>query len=291
MQWQVNEDLNREQERTVQSSRYTHHTGHGGSSESSKAPRENHIQHEGRAPTPAVPSQVPTPQVDLATQKLQQELADIEEMMKTFLPTVMSKKECKTNISFTDRLDGVPLPKGFTLPQFTQLNGVEDPIKRVLGFLAKMTITSNDPDIYAKAFSNILADRALDWYMALQLRSIDSYLQIGDAFIAKFGSTIQAHQDERAIMDIQQDSDESLRSYHKWYNDILLTIPEVNNKIAYMAFYRGLAYGKLKNALILETPLSKDELTARVRQYVELEELKNKEVQNEYLRDVIRKRG
>ncbi|GAA0149221.1 hypothetical protein LIER_36888 [Lithospermum erythrorhizon] len=153
-------------------------------------------------------------------------------------------------MSFTDRLDGVPLPKGFILPQLTQFNGTGDPIKHLQGFLAKMTITSNDPDIYAK-----------------------------------FGSAIQAYQDERELMDIQQGPNESLRSYHKGYTDILLTIPEVKNKIAYMAFYLGLTYGKLKKALIQETPLSKDESTARERQYVELEELKNEEGQNKDLRD------
>ncbi|GAA0149532.1 hypothetical protein LIER_08682 [Lithospermum erythrorhizon] len=58
-----------------------------------------------------------------------------------------------------------------------------------------------------------------------------------------------------------------------------------------MAFYHWLTYGKLKKALDLETPLSKDELTARVRQYVELEELKNKEGKTKDLRDTLRKRG
>ncbi|GAA0173109.1 hypothetical protein LIER_26794 [Lithospermum erythrorhizon] len=159
---------------------------------------------------------------------------------------------------FTDRLDRIPLPQGFTLPQFTQFNGMGDPVKHLQGFLAKMTITSNNSDIYAKAFSNSLSDRALDWYMALPLNSIDSYQQTADAFIAKFGSAIQKHQDERALMDIQQGPNETLKGYHKRYNDILLTILEVNNKVAYMAFYRGLAFGKLKKALVLEYPLSKD---------------------------------
>ncbi|GAA0161973.1 hypothetical protein LIER_18168 [Lithospermum erythrorhizon] len=92
-------------------------------------------------------------------------------------------------------------------------------------------------------------------------------------------------------MDIQQGPNETLKGYHKRYNDILLTIPEVNNKVAYMAFYHGLSYGKLKKALVLENPLSKDELTARVRQYVELEELKNKESRPRDLRDTLGKRG
>ncbi|GAA0161613.1 hypothetical protein LIER_17888 [Lithospermum erythrorhizon] len=71
------------------------------------------------------------------------------------------------------------------------------------------------------------------------------------------------------------------------YNDILLTIPEVNNKVAYMAFSRGLMYGKLKKSLVLEKPLSQDQLIARVKQYVELEEPKNKETKGKDLQDVI----
>ncbi|GAA0138575.1 hypothetical protein LIER_42540 [Lithospermum erythrorhizon] len=51
----------------------------------------------------------------------------------------------------------------------------------------------------------------------------------------------------------------------------------------YDFFYRGLTYGKLKKALVLATQLSKDELTVRVIQYVELEELKNKESHNKDL--------
>ncbi|GAA0176140.1 hypothetical protein LIER_29188 [Lithospermum erythrorhizon] len=58
-----------------------------------------------------------------------------------------------------------------------------------------------------------------------------------------------------------------------------------------MAFYRGLTYEELKKALVLKTPLSKDDLTARVTQYVELEKLKNKEGKTKDLRDTLRKRG
>ncbi|GAA0148197.1 hypothetical protein LIER_07710 [Lithospermum erythrorhizon] len=60
IQRRVNEQLNREQERTVQSSRYTHYTRHGDSVESNEAPRRTQDNHERRSNVPAVPSQVPT---------------------------------------------------------------------------------------------------------------------------------------------------------------------------------------------------------------------------------------
>ncbi|GAA0157989.1 hypothetical protein LIER_15127 [Lithospermum erythrorhizon] len=48
---------------------------------------------------------------------------------------------------------------------------------------------------------------------------------------------------------------------------------------------------QVEKALVLETPLSKNELIARVRQFVKLEELKNKEDKTKDLRKILRKRG
>ncbi|GAA0152701.1 hypothetical protein LIER_37542 [Lithospermum erythrorhizon] len=119
------------------------------------------------------------------------------------MPTAVSRRECKTKMSFTNSLDVVPLSKEFVLPQFTQFGGSGDPIKHLQGFLKKMTITSNNPDIYVKALSNSLSYKAQDWYMVLPLKCIDAYQQTTEPFIVKFGSVIQAHQDERALMDIE----------------------------------------------------------------------------------------
>ncbi|GAA0141131.1 hypothetical protein LIER_02346 [Lithospermum erythrorhizon] len=195
-----------QKERTMQFFRYSQHSRHQDMFESSEAPAMHHYQMERRNPTPAVRSTVPAAPatVDPVTEKLQKELEDIKQMMKALIPTTSTHRECKTQIPFTEQLDVVPLPKGFILSQFTQYNDTDDPIKHLQGFLAKMTITSNNPDVYAKAFSNSLTDKALDWYMVLPLKSIDSYQQTADVFIFKFGSSIQEHQDERALMDIEQ---------------------------------------------------------------------------------------
>ncbi|GAA0146159.1 hypothetical protein LIER_06179 [Lithospermum erythrorhizon] len=61
----------------------------------------------------------------------------------------------------------------------------------------------------------------------------------------------------------------SLKDFHEQYKAILNNIPSIDNKIAYMAFYRGLNYGKLKKVLVLETPLMMDELTKMVNKYID----------------------
>ncbi|GAA0142610.1 hypothetical protein LIER_03468 [Lithospermum erythrorhizon] len=90
-----------------------------------------------------------------------------------------------------------------------------------------------------------------------------------DALVAKFATAVQKRQDEWILMDIQQGKNESLRAYHGGYNNLLL-----NDKVAYMSFFKGLRYGKMKKALLVQTPLTNDELTAVVTTHIELEELK-----------------
>ncbi|GAA0160060.1 hypothetical protein LIER_38969 [Lithospermum erythrorhizon] len=133
---------------------------------------------------------------------------------------------------------------------------------------------SNNPDVYAKPFPNSLTGKAKDWYMALPLKMIDIYQQTADVFVAKFVIVVQKRHDERILMDIQQGKNESLISYHGCYNNLLMNVPIVDDKVTYMAFFKGLMYGKLKKVLLVRTTLTKDELTATVTTDIELEELR-----------------
>ncbi|GAA0158452.1 hypothetical protein LIER_15471 [Lithospermum erythrorhizon] len=57
-----------------------------------------------------------------------------------------------------------------------------------------------------------------------------------------------------------------------------------------MAFYRGLNYGKLKKAMVLETPITKDELTKMVNKHIDLENLQKKEGLSGDLREKLSRR-
>ncbi|GAA0158286.1 hypothetical protein LIER_15361 [Lithospermum erythrorhizon] len=46
------------------------------------------------------------------------------------------------------RLDGVALLAGFKLPEFNLFDGNGDPLKLLKWFIAHMTITSNNPNVY-----------------------------------------------------------------------------------------------------------------------------------------------
>ncbi|GAA0150388.1 hypothetical protein LIER_09341 [Lithospermum erythrorhizon] len=69
----------------------------------------------------------------------------------------------------------------------------------------------------------------------------------------------------------------ALRDFHERYKAILNNIASIDNKISYMAFYRGLYYGNLKKELILDTPLTKDDLIRVVNKDIDLENMQRKD--------------
>ncbi|GAA0170340.1 hypothetical protein LIER_40936 [Lithospermum erythrorhizon] len=89
---------------------------------------------------------------------------------------------------FSDLLDPFQLPPGFKLPQLELYDGTGEHLQ---GYIAHMTITSNNPDVYTKAFHHCLTGKARYCYMDLPMKTIDTYQQTADAFVFKFATSIQ----------------------------------------------------------------------------------------------------
>ncbi|GAA0143194.1 hypothetical protein LIER_03936 [Lithospermum erythrorhizon] len=96
-------------------------------------------------------------------------------------------------------------------------------------------------DLNAAVLQELLAaqTREFDEFKQAMLASLQGRAN-PEAFIAKYSTTITNKQDERALMDLEQGPRESLKDFHERYKAILNNIPSIDNKIAYMTFYRGL---------------------------------------------------
>ncbi|GAA0143875.1 hypothetical protein LIER_04455 [Lithospermum erythrorhizon] len=178
---------------------------------------ESYSDMEARATTHVAPIpnqtkhvQVPVVHGDPIVAAMQQQLDTLKKFIATAFPASITPVAPTTKMPFSDRLDAFQLPLGFKLPQLELYDSTGDPIKYLQGYIAHMTITSNNLDVYAKAFPNSLTGKAKDWYMALPLKTIDPYQQTTDAFVAKFATDVQRRQDGRILMDIQQGKNKPL---------------------------------------------------------------------------------
>ncbi|GAA0159602.1 hypothetical protein LIER_16340 [Lithospermum erythrorhizon] len=90
----------------------------------------------------------------------------------------------------------------------------------------------------------------------------------------KFGASIIADADERTLMEIQQKFGEILRSYATRFEEVATNIPMANDKVTMISFFHGLRYGPLKEKLVLEPPVTRNELSNLIIQYIKLKEVK-----------------
>ncbi|GAA0171573.1 hypothetical protein LIER_43908 [Lithospermum erythrorhizon] len=90
----------------------------------------------------------------IAAQK--REFDEFKQTVLTYLPRRANRVVPHAVMPFTAWLNIVLIPTRFILPQFTQYNGIDNPHKHLKEFLAQMTITTNDMEIYAKTFPNSL---------------------------------------------------------------------------------------------------------------------------------------
>ncbi|GAA0148253.1 hypothetical protein LIER_07748 [Lithospermum erythrorhizon] len=106
--------------------------------------------------------QAPSAHGDPIVASMQQQLDTFKKFMATAFPASIAPVAPTTKMPFSDRLDAFQLPPGYKLPHLEFYDGIGDSIKHLQGYIVHMTITSNNRDVYAKAFSNSLTGKARD---------------------------------------------------------------------------------------------------------------------------------
>ena len=80
--------------------------------------------------------------------------------------------------SFTQRIEGVSLPRRFNQPTLSLYNGRTNPVKHVSHFNQKMAVHSKDEALMCKNFPSSLGLMAMRWFNGLKANSIDSFKKL-----------------------------------------------------------------------------------------------------------------
>ena len=108
--------------------------------------------------------------------------------------------------------DQVAYPKGYSVPKFKQFNGLGNPYQHLAHFITACGDTSNNPSLLLRQFAGSLTGVALEWYANLQSESIQTWLQMKDAFRVRFAGV----SDKITIADLansRQNKDEKVIDY------------------------------------------------------------------------------
>ena len=124
-----------------------------------------------------------------------------------------------------------------------------------------------------KAFSATLKVLARSWFRKLCPRTIDSFVNLSKLFVVNFMSCRVRQKNASHLFTIHQKYGKNLKDYVRQFNQAILEVEDLSDKVVVMAMMEGSHPGPLSNSLsqsVLETLLA---LQNKVDKYIATEEL------------------
>ena len=136
-----------------------------------------------------------------------------------------------TNSPFTTAVLECPVPSKFCLPQLEPFDRLKDPLDYLNTF--KMTLGLQQPsdEILCRSSLTTLKGAAREWSTKLPTSSIDSFKQLGNAFLRHFVGGQRLKRPADHLLTIRQGEKETLRSYVKRFTRETLEVDEADDKV------------------------------------------------------------
>ncbi|KAM2524373.1 hypothetical protein PS1_031100 [Malus domestica] len=158
-----------------------------------------------------------------------------------------------TNISmspFTNEIERIDPPRGFTMPHFTPYKGDEDPDRHLKHYCSTMILYRNNDARICKIFATTLQGEAQDWFHTLPPQSIRSFNELSFVFIKEYSSNRSIKRTSEHLFNIVKDPRETIHYYVRRFKAEKAKIVGCNEDIATTAFRNGLPtkhplFGKL----------------------------------------------
>nr|XP_008382482.2 uncharacterized protein LOC103445266 [Malus domestica] len=148
-----------------------------------------------------------------------------------------------TNISmspFTNEIEWIDPPRGFTMPHFIPYKGDEDPDQHLKYYRSTMILYRNNDAFMCKIFATTLQGNVQDWFHTLPPQSIRSFNELSFVFTKKYSFNHSIKMTSDHLFSIVKDLWETIRNYVKRFKVEKAKIVGCNEDIAMAAFRNGL---------------------------------------------------
>jgi len=125
-----------------------------------------------------------------------------------------------------------------------------------------------------RVFPTSLKGTALSWFTRLPTHSIDYFDTLVKNFGAQFPTSRPHHLTSIALVNIQQEKTESLRTFMERFGKIVLNIRNLSPEVAMHHMVTALKPGPFSNSLCKKPIMNLDELRQRAAKFMQLEELR-----------------
>ncbi|XP_020207472.1 uncharacterized protein LOC109792467 [Cajanus cajan] len=150
---------------------------------------------------------------------------------------------------FSEAIEAETIPRDHRVPQVEPFDGTQDPNQHLMDFRAQMLICEGSMEIRCKLFMGTLKKVALDWFSGLPDRSITDFDVFSRLLMAQFAANKKKSPITSDLFDLKQQREESLKDFLQRFNEVDLRIASLDEKIAVIAFQKGLRSGAFDIAL------------------------------------------
>ncbi|KAM1356596.1 hypothetical protein ACFX2H_030508 [Malus domestica] len=118
-----------------------------------------------------------------------------------------------------------------------------------------MALEGDDEALMCKLFPSSLSRSSLTWFRQLKLRSIESFIELREAFISQYVCNRRLRKDITILFSTKQNVGENLKRYMTRFTKEMSTLEECDSHTAYLAFREGVLLGTKMPRSLIETPL------------------------------------
>ncbi|GFS42836.1 pleckstrin homology (PH) domain-containing protein [Actinidia rufa] len=174
---------------------------------------------------------------------------------------------------FSWEIEGMDPREKFVPPRFTLYDGKSDPQSHVSHVRQMMALWNHMDALMYRVFPSSLGDLGLKWFDRLPPRSIESFYQLTESFVAQFVINTKAPKAVGSLLMLKKGRNESIRNYSKRYWETYNKIGECSEEMVVASYKLGLApRDRLWENLTLDPPTGLWDLMSLVEMFARLED-------------------
>ncbi|XP_020202545.1 uncharacterized protein LOC109788269 [Cajanus cajan] len=173
---------------------------------------------------------------------------------------------------FSEAIEAEMIPRDHRIRQIEPFDGTQDPSQHLTDFRAQMLICGGSMEVRCKLFMGTLKKAALDWFSGLPDRSITDFDVFSRLFMAQFAANKKKPPITSDLFDLKKQREESLKDFLQRFNEVALRIASLDERMAVIAFQKGLRSGAFDIALERANCQTMSEVRAFALSHIKTEE-------------------
>jgi hypothetical protein len=114
---------------------------------------------------------------------------------------------------FSRQIEKTKLPERYTALRFEIYDGRSDPMAHIGRYQQSMALSRHNDPLMCRLFSSSLGEVALKWFNKLGRRTINSWVEMAKAFVARFISNSRKTKEMDALLTMKLQSNETIKQY------------------------------------------------------------------------------